>query len=188
MIGDHIIHGYALVSADHCISRFDGGRPQELRSPVERKRLHAASEQAAVTVLGSRVHQVATNVYNRPRLIVAGSARGLEHRYDGWWWNPREVRVAEALKQAAPEGGIALVIGGRQAFDMFLRQGYDQFTLARVSGVTVPEGVSVFAKVAEGMTPEEVLREGGLTPGEAEMVDPEKGVSLTVWRRLAEAA
>jgi len=183
MIGDYRIHGYAIVSEDNCISSGDGTRPRQLRGTAGRARLQAAQDGAVVTVLGRRAHRMRSNASGRNRLVMSGSAKGIEQRDGAWWWNPRDAPAEAALRQAAPGGGIAVVFGGRRLFDLFLGLGFDEFHLARANGVRVPDGVPVFSAVGQGFSPEEVLARHGMTAGPSEVLDSENGISLVVWRR-----
>jgi hypothetical protein len=182
MIGRHRIHGHAIVSADDKIATPAGTYPEVLFNAADQKHFHAALDEASVTVLGRLGHEADKNPKLRNRLVVSSRARGIERHPDGWWWNPEYVSIREALDTAAPEGGIAAVVGGQRVFDMFLEAGYDQFDLARAARVTIPGGLSIFSEVDRGRSPEAILARRGLTPKPVEMLDAANGVTLTVWR------
>jgi len=179
----HLVHGHAIVSADDRIAGSDGRTPAALRNPADWARFQAALDAAAVTVLGRFGHEANPNVKGRNRLVLSSSAAGIERRADAWWWNPDAASLAEALRRAAPAGGVAAVVGGRRVFDLFLGLGFDEFHLARVPGVLIPDGVPLFSGLADGRSPDAVLRDAGLVAGPAELIDPTAGVSLVVWRR-----
>lgn len=188
MIGEYRVHGHAIVSEDNRISSGDGTRPRQLRGPAGRARLQAAQDGAVVTVLGRRAHRMRSNASGGNRLVVSSKAKGVEHHDGAWWWNPRETPAEDALRRAAPGGGVAVVFGGRRLFDIFLVLGFDEFHLARAKGVHVPDGVPVFSAVAQGFSPEEVLARHGLTAGPSEVLDPDNGLSVVVWRRNGDPA
>ena len=179
----YTIEGHAIVSADDRIADERGVTPPELHNDADWARFQAALDEAAVTALGRRGHEVNPNPKRRNRLVLSSLAAGIERRADAWWWNPAEVALADALGLAAPEGGIVAVPGGRRVFDFFLEAGYDAFHLARKAGVRLPAGIPLFSAVADGAPAEAVLAGNGLLAAPAEELDPAAGVSLTVWRR-----
>jgi hypothetical protein len=114
---------------------------------------------------------------------MSTSARAIERRDDAWWWNPAQVTLAEALAASAPAGGLVAVPGGRRVFDYFLKYGYDEFHLARMAGVTIPDGVPLFTDCVSGRTADSLLAENGLHPQSTETLDARAGVTLTIWKR-----
>jgi hypothetical protein len=188
MIGKHAVHGHAIVSADHAIAAADGAMPPGLANAADQARFQAALDDATVVVLGRRSHEAAANRRDRNRLVVSGSARGVERRADAWWWNPADVPPTAALAKVAPAGGIAAVVGGTRVYDLFLACGFDRFDLVRVGGLALPGGVPIFSAVAAGSSPEEVLRAHGLAAADRTFLDRAAGVTLTVWRPSPAAA
>jgi hypothetical protein len=183
-----IFHGHAIVSADDMIADANGATPPSLRNESDWARFQAALDRAAVTVLGRLGHEANPNLKGRNRLILSSSAHRVERRPDAWWWNPAEAPLAEALAKAAPGGGIVAVPGGLRVFDLFLGLGFDEFHLARVAGVRLPDGIPIFSAVRDGHTAGAVLAAHGLRPDPPTMLDADAGVSLTVWRRPAPPA
>lgn len=183
MIGGHIIHGHAIVSADDRIADRHGVTPDALRNDADWARFQLALDNAVVTVLGRLGHEANPNPRGRNRLVLSSSAQGVERRADAWWWNPAEVPTDAALSKAAPEPGIVAVPGGRRVFDLFLSFGFDEFHLARVPGVTIPDGIPVFSDVTAGASAASVLAAHGLVADPPEMLDPAASVEMTRWRR-----
>jgi dihydrofolate reductase len=181
-VANYRIEGHAIVSADGMIADAEGDKPAALDNAADWARFQTALDQAAIVVLGRRSHEAVPNLRGRNRLILSHGVTALERRGDGLWWNPDGAPLADALTKAAPDGGTAAVIGGRQVFDTFLAA-FDSFHLSRTPGVSLPGGVPLFSACGDGTSPGEVLREAGLTEGEREMLDAEAGVSVTVWRR-----
>ena len=177
------IHGHAIVSGDDRIADADGVTPAALRNDADWARFQAALDAAAVTALGRLGHEANPNVRGRNRMVLSSRVKGVERRSGAWWWNPAGLSLAEALRQAAPDGGIVAVPGGRRVFDYFLDAGFDAFHLVRNRGVTIPGGVPVFSAVTASRTAENVLTTAGLAPGPVEVLDAAAGVTLTVWRR-----
>jgi hypothetical protein len=179
------IEGHAIVSADDRIAGADGDTPPELNNDADWLRFQRALDAAAVVVLGRLSHAANPNTARRNRLVVSSSAKGVERRSDGWWWNPAEAPFTVALKAAAPGGGIVAVPGGHLIFDLFLGTGFDAFHLARSANVRIPDGVPLFSAIADGRSAEEVLAGAGLVAGPPEMLDDAANVTLVTWRRRA---
>jgi len=183
VIGGHVIHGHAIVSADDKIADGTGLTPPALRNEVDWARFQAALDRAAVTVLGRLAHEANPNRKGRNRLVLSSAVSGVEMRDDAWWWNPAEVPLADALATAARAAGVVAVPGGRRVFDLFLSIGFDAFYLSRAAGVTIPGGIPVFSEVARGRSAADILAGHGLIAGEPEILDAGARVALTVWRR-----
>ena len=73
------------------------------------------------------------------------------------------------------------VIGGTEAFGLFLDLGYDAFHLTRANRVRLPGGRPVFPGVP-ARPPEELLTMRGLAAGPARILDPESDVALVTWQ------
>jgi len=183
VIGGHVIHGHAIVSADDRIADCHGVTPEALRNDADWARFQMALDRAVVTVLGRLGHEANPNARGRNRLVLSSSARGVERRADAWWWNPAEVSFGAALSKAAPVPGIVAVPGGRRVFDLFLSIGFDEFHLARVPGVTISDGIPVFSEVATGASAAYILAAHALVADPPEMLDPAASVEMTRWRR-----
>jgi hypothetical protein len=183
VIGGHLIHGHAIVSADDKIADRTGLTPPTLRNEADWARFQAALDRAAVTVLGRLAHAANPNRKGRNRLVLSSAARGVERREDVWWWNPAEVPLADALAAAAPAAGVVAVPGGRRVFDLFLSIGFDAFHLARAAGVTIPGGIPVFSEVGRSRSAADILVGHGLVAGPIEILDADARIDLTVWRR-----
>jgi hypothetical protein len=177
------IQGHAIVSEDDKIADAVGAMPSQLRNSADWRRFQSALDGAAIIVLGRMGHLFHPNVHRRPRLVISSSARGIEGRSDAWWWNPAQVTLPEALAASAPAGGLVAVPGGRRVFDFFLKHGYDEFHLARMAGVTIPNGVPLFTECASGRTADSLLMENGLEPRSTETLDARARVMLTIWKR-----
>jgi dihydrofolate reductase len=175
--------GHAIVSADDKIADADGNKPAALDHPADLARFQAALDEAALIVLGRRSHEASPDRSGRKRLIMSRSVEAPEKRADGWWWNPAHATLEDALRAAAPDGGLVAIPGGREVFDLFLGAGLDAFHLTRNASVSLPCGVPVFSACADGTPAEAVLEGAGLRPAEHEVLDEKARVSVTVWRR-----
>jgi hypothetical protein len=184
-VATYRIEGHAIVSADDCIADATGAMPASLRNDADWRRFQAALDAAAVVLLGRRSHAATPNTAGRNRLIVSSSAKSIERRGDGWWWNPTEASLASALARAAPKGGTVAVPGGRPVFDLFLGTGFDAFHLARAAQVRLPGGIPLFSAVHPGQGADILLAAAGLVPQMAEILDESADVTLVTWRRPA---
>lgn len=178
------IEGHAIVSADDRIAGADGAMPPELSNDADWMRFQRALDEAAIVLLGRLSHAANPNTRRRNRVVVSSQAAGVERRPDALWWNPAEADLADALRAAAPGGGTVAIPGGRLIFDLF-RPAFDAFHLARAARVRLPGGVPLFSAVGDGLGADAVLAADGLVAAPVEMLDPEAGVTLTTWRRIA---
>jgi hypothetical protein len=184
MIGRYRIHGHAIVSQDDRIADAEGRVPPALRNDADWERFQAALDAAAVTILGRLGHESNPNLLERKRIVLSGSAQGIERRSDAWWWNPTDTALTDALAAAAPAGGIVAVPGGRAVFDLFLDIGFDEFHLARATRFRMGAGTPVFSECASGLSAEQVLLRRGLRASPPEQLDPAAGIILTLFTRL----
>jgi hypothetical protein len=181
MIGGFRIEGHAIVSSDDRIADAGGTMPPGLRNEADWRLFQAALDRAAIVVLGRRSHLATPNPASRTRLVLSSGVAGIERRSDAWWWNPADMKAAEALARAAPGGGTAAVVGGRAVFDLFLTLGFDAFYLARAAQVMLPGGVPVFSKIASGKTAGDALATAGLKAEPPRELDAAAGVTLVTW-------
>jgi hypothetical protein len=184
----YTIQGHAIVSADDKIADSVGAMPAQLRNAADWRRFQSSLDRAAIIVLGRMGHLFHANVHRRPRLVMSTSARTIERRSDAWWWNPAQATLSEALAASAPAGGLVAVPGGRRVFDYFLKHGYDEFHLARMAGVTIPDGVPLFTECASGRTADSLLMESGMESQSTETLDARARVTLTIWKRARPTA
>ena len=183
---DYPLHAYAIVCDNGCIADAEGRFPDILRNDADWLYFQSRLDRAAITLMGRRSHETNANHRNRLRLVMSRSISALEHRADGWWWNPAERSLPGALQMIIPEGGEVAVPGGRDVFDLLGAASFTAFHLARAHGRAISRGRGLF-RVCETGTPSDlILRDGGLRPGPMQWLDEENRISLTVWRRRAE--
>jgi hypothetical protein len=177
------IHGHAILADNDCIAGPDGRTPEALRNEADWRNFQAELDRSVLTVLGRLGHEANPNRSDRPRMIVSSRVDGVVRRKDGWWWNPGRASLGEALRAAAPDGGLIAVPGGRRINDLFLGYGFDAFHLARKRGVVVEGGIPAFTRAAALGSTERLLASHGLRPTATRELDPLEAVSLTVWIR-----
>ncbi len=177
------LHGFAIVSDDNCIADAQGRFPDDLKNDADWAYFQAGLDAADLTLLGRRSHEASPNVKRRRRMIMSRSVPALDRREDGIWWNPAGLGLGEALRSVLPAGGHVAVPGGRDMFDQIGPTGFSTFHLARAGGRLLPGGRGLFSACESGMSAEEVLASGGLSPDATVWLDEPAQVSLTVWRR-----
>lgn len=177
------IHGHAIISDNDCIAGSDGRMPEALRNEADWNRFQVELDRAVLVVLGRVGHETHPNTRGRRRLVVSTRSDGVERRPDAWWWNPGKASLGEALRTAAPEGGLVAVPGGRRVNDLFLSLGFDTFHLVRRHGVVIVRGIPVFTRAWVAGSAEKLLSSHGLHPAGTEELDPNGPVTLTSWTR-----
>lgn len=178
------LHGYAVVSDDDMIADADGRRPNGPGGDAALAYVMDQIDRADLVMLGRNLHETVSNPRRRRRLVVSRRPRALEQRPDAWWWNPDTTPIDSALDRLLPSGGRVAVAGGQAVFHHILSDvGFDAFHLARVLGVAMPGGRSLFGGIAGGAVAESVLAGAGMRAGSTVTIDPRGPVELTVWRK-----
>ncbi len=185
MPGTLDITGYAIVSDDDKIAGADGLTPASLRNEKDWELYQRAQKLANLVVFARRSHELEPNIHNTLRLVVSREADGLEHRPDGWWWDPRRTTWEEVAARVLPTGGVVAVGGGQVVFDLFLMIGYSGFHLSRAHGVKLPGGRSVFSACDAGVPAATVLEQHGLRLSKTIPLDPAHDLDMAIWRRAA---
>jgi dihydrofolate reductase len=181
----HRIEGYVIVSADGMIADAQGAMPASIRNDADQAFFQAALDRAAVIVHGRHSHEGGPRAARRKRLIVtrqvAATAADPEHPHS-LLWNPTGATLEEAIEKLGGGDGVIAIIGGTEAFSMFLPR-YDSFHLSRAAHAKIPGGRPVFNEVGPNATPEDVLMRHGLKAGPRRDLDAAAGVSLVTWER-----
>lgn len=176
--------GYVIVSSDGMLADARNVMPDELKFEGDKRFFTAALDRAALIVHGRNSHEDQPNSPRRKRIIltrqVAATAPDPANP-NATLWNPDGATFEQACERAGVTSGTVAIIGGPGVFDMFMDR-YDAFWLSVAPKVRLPGGVPCFPGVG-ARTPQQILAAHGLNPGEAEMLDPEDGVSVTPWRR-----
>lgn len=187
MSGPFRIEGYAIVSGDGMLADASGAMPDEIKFKADQDYFQSGLDRAAAVIQGRHSHEGGPRADARRRLVATRQVASLAHdpvNPNALLWNPAGLRLEEALREFGVTSGTIGIIGGTDVFGFFLDRGYDAFHLSRAPRhVRLPGGRPVFPQVLLGRTPEEILRERGLKPGPERLLDPDAGVTVTVFER-----
>ncbi len=178
------INGYVIVSADGMLANAARVMPDELRFEGDKQFFAAALDRADLIVHGRRSYEDQPNSPRRKRIIVTRSIAAVApdpSNPKATLWNPAGAAFEAACDHAGVHSGTAAVIGGPDVFGMFMDR-YDTFWLSQAPRVRLPGGEPCFPGVPE-RSPQAILAAHGLKAGEAQILDPAGGVSVTPWRR-----
>jgi dihydrofolate reductase len=178
------IDGYVIVSADGMLANADHVMPDELKFEGDKQFFSAALDRADLIVHGRHSQEDQPNSPRRNRIIVTrtvGAVARDPSNPKGTLWNPAGATFEAACHQAGFDSGTIAIIGGPDVFGMFMDR-YDTFWLSQASRVRLPGGEPCFPGVPR-QSPQEILAAHGLRAGEAQILEPANGVSVTPWRR-----
>jgi dihydrofolate reductase len=181
------IDGYVIVSADGMLANADRVMPIELKFEGDKKFFTAALDRADLIVHGRHSYEDQPNSPQRKRIVVTraiGAIAPDPSNPKAILWNPAGASFEAACESAGVRSGTVAIIGGPEVFGMFMDR-YDTFWLSQAPRVRLlPGGEPCFPGVPEH-TPQEILTAHGLKAGDAQVLDPADGVSVTPWRREA---
>jgi dihydrofolate reductase len=175
--------GYAIVSEDGMLADASGIIPPSLIVKADQEFFMRGLDAAAALVHGRNSAEQPTSP-RRHRLIATrkvSATAPVTDQPNALLWNPQGIPVDAALNQLGVSSGDIAIIGGTAIFGAFLPR-YDVFHLTRVPHVELPDGRPVFPDVPT-QSPETLLLAAGLTPGMAQSLDPERGVTVVAWQR-----
>ena len=178
------IDGYVIVSADGMLANAAHVMPDELRFDGDKQFFTAALDRADLIVHGRHSYEDQPNSPRRTRIIVTRSIAAVApdpSNPKATLWNPAGAAFEAACDHAGVHSGTAAVIGGPDVFGLFMDR-YDTFWLSQAPRVRLPGGEPCFPGVPE-RSPQAILAAHGLKAGEAQILDPAGGVSVTPWRR-----
>ena len=182
------IDGYVIVSADGMLANADHVMPDELKFAGDKQFFTAALDRADLIVHGRHSHEDQPNSPRRKRIILTRAVGAIAtdpSNPKAVLWNPAGATFEAACDFAGVRSGTVAIIGGPDVFKMFMDR-YDTFWLSQAPQVRLPGGEPCFPGVPE-QSAQEVLAAHGLRAGDAQILDPADGVSVTPWRRAAES-
>jgi hypothetical protein len=178
------IEGYVIVSADGMLADARRIMPDSLKFEGDKRFFTAALDHADLIVHGRHSHEGQPNSPRRKRIVLTRTVSTIADdpgNPNATLWNPAGASFEAACDHAGVHSGTAAIIGGPDVFDLFIDR-YETFWLSQAPNVKLPDGEPVFSGVP-GRTPQEILAEHGLVPGQSQFLDPADGVSVTPWRR-----
>jgi hypothetical protein len=182
------IHAYAIVSSDGAIADAKGAMPRALMVDADKRYFERELDRADAVVHGRNSHEHQPNSPGRRRLVmtrkVAATAPDPDYPH-AMFWNPAGAPLEEACRALGLASGVIAVLGGTEAFDLFLDLGYDAFHLSRADNVKLPGGRPIFSRQRAGRSPEQILTQFGYEPGPKRMLDEARAVSVVSWTRGA---
>jgi hypothetical protein len=184
MIGAFRIEAYVIVSADGMLADASGVQPASLHFEADQRHFEEGLDQADVVVNGRHSQEGHSNTMSRRRLVVTRQVAGLAPDPDNpkaRLWNPAGASLEAACAALSIDSGTVAVIGGPQAFTLFLKLGYDCFHLSRAVKVRLAGGLPVFSRERFGGDPDATLTAAGLRARPARWL--EDGLTLADWVR-----
>jgi hypothetical protein len=178
------VEGYVIVSADGMLADAQNRMPDQLKFEGDKRFFSDALDRAALIVHGRNSFEDQPNSPRRRRIILTRSVTATARdpsNPKALFWNPDGTAFDTACTETGVTSGTVAIIGGPAVFDMFMDR-YDTFWLSVAPGAHLPGGEPCFGGVP-ARTPQQVLAGHGLAPGEAVMLDPADGVTVTPWRR-----
>ncbi len=179
------IEGYAIVSSDGMIADSEGLMPDALKFEADQRFFERAMDKVDAVVHGRRSHEGHPNSHRRRRIVLTRQIPGIApdpEMPNTFLWNAEGARFEEACAALGVEAGVIAVLGGPDAYSMFLDIGYDAFHLTRAGNVRLPGGMPVFSRNQFSQSPEGVLHQFGLTPGPTQVLDAANAITLVSWR------
>jgi len=180
------IEGYVIVSADGMLANADHVMPIELKFDGDKKFFTAALDRASLIVHGRHSYEDQPNSPRRKRIVVSRSIGAIAPDLSNpkaTLWNPAGASFEAACDFAGVRAGTVAIIGGPNVFGMFMDR-YDTFWLSQAPRVRLHGGEPCFPGVP-AHSPQDILAAHGLRAGEAKILDPANGVTVTPWRRGA---
>ena len=181
------IVGYAIVSIDGMLADSAGHIPDGLKIEADQRFFDAGLDAAELVVHGRNSGEDHANSPRRRRLILTRKIPAIAPDPNNPLarrWNPAGASFPTACAALGVNAGTIAIIGGTDVFGLFLDIGYDAFHLSRANKTRLPGGRPVFPQVP-ARSPEDVLTNPGLRPGERRVLDAQADATLVTWTRRA---
>ncbi len=178
------IEGYAIVSENGMLTNAAGIMPDSLKFEADQRFFERGLDGAEVVVHGRHSHERQPHSDMRWRLILTRQIQDIAAdpaNEKALLWNPAGASFERALAALGGPVSTVAVIGGTEAFAMFLDR-YDVFHLSRARKVQLNDGRPVFPEVPT-RTPEQVLASYGLDHSEQHVLDLKNGLEIVSWHR-----
>lgn len=178
------IEGYVIVSADGMLADASGTMPAELKFDADQQFFENALDHADLIVHGKNSYEDQPRSALRTRLILTRTTAALARNpanLKATLWNPDGASFDDACRYAGVTSGTAAIIGGPGVFSMFMDR-YDTFWLSQAHRLTIPGGMGGFVGVPS-RSPQDILAGHGLKADKTRVLDAERNVDVTAWRR-----
>lgn len=178
------IEGYVIVSADGMLADSSGVMPASLKFEADQRFFESALDAANLIVHGRNSFEDQLHSPQRTRIILTRGVAALapdSSNPKATLWNPARVSFEDACRYAGVTTGTAAIIGGPGVFEMFMDR-YDTFWLSQAHCLEIPDGAGCFPGVPQH-SPQDILSAHGLKPAETRVLDKERRVDVTAWRR-----
>jgi hypothetical protein len=184
MIGAFRIEAYVIVSADGMLADASGVQPASLHFDADQRHFEEGLDQADLVINGRHSQEGHANAVSRRRLVLTQQVDALAPDPDNpkaRLWNPAGASLESACAALGLSSGTVAVIGGPQAFILFLKLGYDCFHLSRAVNVRLLGGLPVFGRERFGGDPDATLAAARLKARPPVWLG--EGLILTDWVR-----
>jgi hypothetical protein len=183
------VEGYVIVSADGMLANAAHVMPDALKFDGDKQFFTAALDRADLIVHGRHSCEDQPNSPRRKRIVLTRTIDAVAldpSNPRAILWNPSGASFEAACDRAGVRTGRVAIIGGPHVFGMFMDR-YDTFWLSQAPKVRLPGGEACFPGVP-AHSPQEVLAARGMRAGDAQILDPADGVSVTPWRRMVQTS
>ncbi|MES2599293.1 MAG: dihydrofolate reductase [Pseudomonadota bacterium] len=178
------IEGYVIVSADGMLADASGIMPPELKFEADQKFFEAALDAADLIVHGRNSFEDQPRSPERTRIVLTRTIPALARdpaNPKATLWNPAGASFEDACRASGVATGTAAIIGGPIVFEMFMDR-FDTFWLSQAHNLKIPGGMGGFLEVPS-RSPQTILAAHGLKADEVRVLDAERRVDVTAWRR-----
>lgn len=178
------IEGCVILSADGMLADAKGVMPPELKFDGDQKFFEAALDRVDLIVHGRNSFEDQPRSPLRTRVVLTRTVPALARdpaNAKATLWNPAGASFEDACRHANVTTGSVAIIGGPDVFAMFMDR-YDVFWLSLAHRLTIPGGLGGFPGVPS-RTPQDILAAHGLVAAETRILDAERNVDVTAWRR-----
>ncbi|MDO8980896.1 MAG: dihydrofolate reductase [Afipia sp.] len=178
------IEGYVILSADGMLADASGVMPAALKFDADQRFFESALDDADLIVHGKNSFEDQPRSPERTRVVLTRTVPGLARdpaNPKATLWNPAGASFADACRESGVTTGTAAIIGGPVVFEMFMDR-FDTFWLSQAHSLTIPGGMGGFLEIPS-RSPQEILASHGLVAAETSILDAERDVDVTAWRR-----
>ncbi len=178
------IEGYVILSANGMLADASGIMSPELKFDADQQFFESALDAADLIVHGKHSFEDQPRSPLRTRIVLTRTVPALARdpaNPKATLWNPAGASFADACRMSGVTAGTVAIIGGPVVFGMFMDR-FDTFWLSQAHRLTIPGGVGGFPDIPS-RTPQDILAAHGLKAAETRVLDAERGVDVTAWRR-----